>query len=143
MASSHSSTKRRHLKAFVLFSQAYIVYSVFATIILIILAYKDVLYVRFGTDFLGESGEYSSGVRQLLFDGFSGKLLHSFFGSLPFIFLIILLVMVAYSCISTYRRTYESLNISKHFVNARRVPTSNIAFTHFAIRSHHNKRVKH
>jgi hypothetical protein len=127
MAKSH--------KELIKFGRAYYSVSVAVTIILILLAYKDVLYLRFGTDFMGEPGTYSSGVQRLLFDGLSGNLLRSFFGNLPLIFFLILLAMITYSVVSTYRRTFEGLNVSKHYVNAKRVPTSTIALTHGAVRS--------
>lgn len=135
MANLHKSPIRKHRHDLLKFSIAYFPISVLITILLIILAYKDVLYLRFGTNFLGGSGNYSDNVTRLIADGFSKNLLQSIFGNLPFIALGMMLVLVAYSLMNTYKRTYESLVINKHYVNSKRIPASNIALMNIALRS--------
>lgn len=135
MMANSSKSKKRHLHDLLKFGAAYFPISALVTIGLIFLSYKDVLYLRFSTELLGETHTYSEGVNQLLFDGFSSNLLTRIFSNLPFVALIVMFVLVAYSVISTFVRTYDRLNTSKNYVNAKRVPASDIVLMYIALRT--------
>ena len=135
MANSLRTKNHQIINDLIAFNRSSFFISVFATLLLVILAFKDVFYLRFNTSILGESSQYSDGTTRLLIDGFSGNLFRSFSGSLPFIAMVLIVCMVTYSVLSTYKRTYASLNISKNYINAKRSSASNIAVKYIFLRS--------
>ncbi len=135
MVNSPKSGSRQVIEDIVAFHKSNLLISLLATFILVALAFKDILYLRFGTSILGESYQYSDASSRLLIDGFNGNLSRNFSEKLPTIALIVLVSMVSYSLYSTYKRTYSSLNISKNYVNAKRTPPEQIALHYIILRS--------
>ncbi len=135
MAGSLKHTTQKQLGDIFVFAKSYFVISVVITIVLTLLAYKDVLYLKFGSDLLQDKYSSSDNTQRLLFDGLNNNVGHNFSRSLPIIVLTILGILVVYSLINTYQRTHHSLMVSKLYINAKNIPASDILLMNIALRS--------
>ena len=133
MVNSHNSPHKSQLKKFIEFCSSYAILSIIFTLGLVIFSYKEVLELRYMSKFYSGMDGYSENVNRLLIDGYKNNLLDRFFGNLPVIMLILLLILVSYSLYATYRGTYHHLKVSKHFVNAKRDAVSFITLKHIAL----------
>jgi hypothetical protein len=135
MVGSLKHSKQKQLGDALVFAKSYFVISMIVTIALTILAYKDVIYLKFGSDVLQGSNSSSDNTQRLLLGGLNNNVGHNFSRSLPLIIFTILGILVIYSLINTYQRTHQSLTVSKLYVNAKSIPTSNILLMNIALRS--------
>lgn len=132
MASLHKSKAHKQAHDLWKFCVSYYALSIVATVGFVLYAYKDILLLRFRSEFFSGSYESSDQLGQLFFEGFSTNLLRRFFEYLPVAALVLLIILVAYSLVNTYKKTYHSLLVHKYYINASKESAITIAL-HYTV----------
>jgi len=139
MASSynkkHAHKKPGGLQNLISFSKPFAALSIILTLILIVLSYRDVIYLRFASDFIGGTTEYSIEVKQLLIDGFSNQLINTFSAILPYVMITVATTLVIYWALITYKSAYLSLDVNENYVNTKRYHPLSIILKNILVRS--------
>lgn len=133
MANSYKHTHKVTVREFVQFSTTYSYISIILAVVLILFSYKEVIELRFMSNFLSDSAQYSATENQLLVDGFSNNMLERFFEHLPIISLVVLIILVSYSLVTAYRATFYKIKVSKFYLQAKQEPISLITMRYAAI----------
>ena len=130
-SSKHRSTYGEVLR----FAREYWFVSVLVAPLLMVLAYKDIIFLKLNSEILTDVSKVSSQAGQLLVDGAVNNVTDSFRQQLPIVAGLILAVLLVLSLIKTYKRTLKNLQINHHYVNARQAPTSQVVATSIVVRA--------
>lgn len=135
MVKSHNSDYKNGRHAIISFIRADWAYALILTIAMIVLTYKDIVYLRFISDTVGNGFEAASNVQQLLLDRFSYNLVESLSRNLPIFVILIMASLLVYSLMNSYKKTYTDLQVNSEYVNIKKQPVGNIMMKSILLRS--------